>query len=454
MSQSSQNVSAVYYSIILTIAGAGSVLVWQVPKLPQVYYNLAFMIAYAVSLIFISTPLLISEIALGILSKKRLSKTFKYISNSAKFGFLALLILFGAALFLVILIGKLSTFCTTLVFGQHFILTQNLSHTLALINRPIVISLILSTFAITCLLYFMQRNRLVIRSASILTILSIAVFFILYFYNLYHDSVSYYTLLKSFFNPDFSLLTHFAIWQSAVTLALFSALIGLGVHLTLGQYLSVKASIRKTGLLCLLFNIIGCFLVISLCLTHNNSLAGRTVSHTTTMISVSYFASMITVCVKLFPALLTAALLCQVFKFKPDDIKHLPLPLKALPFIALFFAALLYQFELSKTTYRILSESFLTHLMLLIAYVETLLFGWIFDAQKLTYLLHKQTHIRLTVFFNISLRLIAPTMLLGTFIHEIGEFYFLSTFLSDVVIYLVALIVTVIIGVLLNRKFR
>ena len=94
------------------------------------------------------------------------------------------------------------------------------------------------------------------------------------------------------------------------------------------------------------------------------------------------------------------------------------------------------------------------YLVLIVAYIETLLLGWVFGAQKISYQLSKLGIIKRRVWPIIVLRIIAPTAILSTLIYEIAFVYFVIDFGIHFMIIVVSFLITIILGSILHRRFR
>ncbi|WP_018299051.1 hypothetical protein [Fangia hongkongensis] len=436
------------HSIILIGAAIGGILFWQIPKLPETYYNLSFLIAYIVSLIFISAPIFVAETASSFLSKKTLFANLRYLSGSERFRWFGILIVLASILMLIFTMGNLSSFISAFVFSTHMATTQNLQHTLDNAHTYSAVITIITSAVLIVLLLILQLRRFFIASAMILSLFGIVLFIAFFIYSIAFQNLL--VALSSFFTPNFTLLSHFSLWYSAITLALFTSLIGFGAHIALGREIKTHFSYRKLTGIYLISSVI--FAAIIMILYHSYSAT----SHTTQMTAHAN-PFVLTSLMLLFVILLNlslSTLLCQVGKVAMPYTKKATFPIRLILFVLLFLAILFYQLDFSKTALSIFSESFIFSLVLFIAYVETLLFGWIFDAQKMHYALYKHTQIKMSALFNISLRLIAPTAILGTLINSIVSIYLNTNYLLDIIVFVLSFVITIVLGRILYQKFK
>ncbi|WP_119344793.1 hypothetical protein [Facilibium subflavum] len=447
MSQT-KNIKSAYYSFVIIAASLGAILFWQIPKLSQSYYNITFIIAYAICLFFIALPMVISESAFGMLSQKLIRPSMRYITRSGGFNWLSLLIMLGALIVLVVVINSLHMITQSAIYTGywHFaksadklpLFIHNFSSPLSVIITTVVLILIF-------VLHKMQNFTL----ERILALIGLGLFIALFVYlmiNFRHDDSP---AVMAFFDIKLYLFNDIMLWYHAITLALLSSFVGVGIHLTTGQYLPTKLSLRKFCFTFITGNIILSLLTILIF----KVLTTQTLSHLYQPVTLAQaYALSLLYFITLFICLILAAtLLCRVFQITKDNKRSL---WRVTGYVALLVIVFIYQFILPYNLQNWLSSSFLICLILFIAYMQTLLFGWIFDAQKLTYQLYKQTNIKFSAVFNVTLRLIAPGAILSLLLMTAFSDFIMPSLMVGIVFFIISLIVTIILGSLLHKRFQ
>ncbi|WP_395946936.1 hypothetical protein [Caedibacter taeniospiralis] len=436
-----------FYSLIIVAASIGAFVYWQISSYPKEFNNIAFVFAYALMLIFVSIPLSLSETISGFLSKKTLTGSLHYVSHSRRLRFIGLLSLTLAALLLILVSTRMSTISTSLVYTSLWYISQSPEKPLFLIDHfTLVISLVLSSLIVLVIWLAQTRQRFLNLACafSTLGLTSLVGLFIM-------NTLNIGSATSHFFTPNFQLLSLIDVWGSALSLALFSSLIGLGINSVLGTHLNAQCPIRRFSWM---FAIGSMLAVILIMLMQNSQLnSGRLTSGILSFQS-AYTLNLLAFGMFFFCLLTAAILLCQTFKGLDTSVSthkwYVYLPL----FILLLAAVILYQHLLAKTAQQIIQSELILNLIFVIAYVEILAFGWICDAQKLSYQLHKATNIKLSAIYNLSLRLIAPGAILTAFIQKILSIWLSVHWITMTGIFLASLIFTVILGSFLHRRFQ
>ncbi|WP_203250214.1 hypothetical protein [Cysteiniphilum marinum] len=437
------------YALSIVAASIGVFVYWQISRYPEAFNNIAFVFAYAVMLILISMPLFVSETISGFLSKKPLTGSLHFAARSQRLRFIGLLSMVLAAILLIMVIARISVTSSSLVYTSFWYTTHSAEKTLHLIdNYTLLIGIIFSAIIVIIIGFSQTRERFLKLSSAFAT-LGLACLIGLFIMN----AVTFNTSLTTgtFFTPDFHLLASIDVWESALSLSLFSGLIGLGVNSVLGTYFNAQCSIRRFSWSFVIGSIITVIIIMLIQSLYTNSsrsasdVLGFQYAYTLNLLAFGMF---------FFCLLTTAILLCQTFKgLNTSTTKHkwyVYLPF----FILLLAASIIYQHVLAYTVHDILQSNVIIILILFIAYLEILIFGWICDAQKLSYQLHKATKIKLSALYNLSLRLIAPSAILAVFTHKILSIFVTMHWFSIVGIFILSLIFTVILGSFLHRKFQ
>ncbi|WP_116963479.1 hypothetical protein [Fastidiosibacter lacustris] len=444
------SIRSALYSLIIVAAAIGLFLYSQISKYPIEYNNISFIFAYILMLVFISMPVLISESISGFLSKKKLSGSLHYMTKSNRLRFVSLLSLLLAGLILIIVINNMSLLTTSLVYTSHWYMDHSPEKTLYIIHQyALTISVALSVLMIVILFITQTAKRFLNLSAAFST-LGIACLIGLFIMN----SITFKAgvITTDFFIPNFSLLTKQQVWINALTLALFSGLIGLGINTVFGTYLTAQCSIRRFSWIFIIGSVIAAIVIMLIQNFYVKStksaseILGFEYAYTLNLLAFGLF----------FFCLLTAAiLLCQTFKgLVTQNIKNTKWYVYLPFFILLLAAVIIYQHIVKDEFKQIIQSELIINLIFVITYIEILIFGWIFDAQRLSYQLQKATQIKLSAIYNLSLRLIAPSIILSAFIQKIYNIWVVTNWLTMLVIFILSLIVTTLFGSFLHRHFQ
>ncbi|WP_119328143.1 SLC5/6 family protein [Cysteiniphilum halobium] len=437
------------YALSIVAASIGVFVYWQISSYPQAFNNIAFVFAYAVTLIFISMPLFVSETISGFLSKKPLTGSLHYATRSQRLRFVGLLSMILAAILLVMVIARISITSSSLVYTSFWYTTHSAKKTLHLMDHyTLLIGIIFSTIIVIIIGFSQTRERFLKLCAAFAT-LGLGCLVGLFMMN----SITFNTGLTThhFFMPNFHLLVSIDVWESALSLSLFSGLIGLGINSVLGTYFNPQSSIRRFSWVFIIASIVTITMIMLMQSLYTNSsrsasdILGFQYAYTLNLLAFGMF---------FFCLLTTAVLLCQTFKdLSTSTTKHkwyVYLPF----FILLLAASIIYQHVLANKVHEVIQSELIISLILFIAYLEIIIFGWICDAQKLSYQLHKATKIKLSALYNLSLRLIAPSAILTAFTHKIVNIFVTTHWLSIIGIFILSLIFTVILGSFLHRRFQ
>jgi len=119
--------------------------------------------------------------------------------------------------------------------------------------------------------------------------------------------------------------------------------------------------------------------------------------------------------------------------------------------IVVLFFAITYYMMIGNYLFLSFRTAFFVHqYIFLTVIVECLIFGWIFDAQKITYLIQKQDGTKVSPLYNIFIRLITPvfiTMVVITqFIINFGIIVYLGTII-------ITFIIVILLGIALHKTY-
>lgn len=438
-----------FYALTIVAASIVVFVYWQINSYPESFSNITFVFAYTIMLLFISIPLLISENISGFLSKNTLTGSLHYVSRSQHLKFIGLLSkVIGALLLLLVSTRMLATslnfFYTNISYARHSVETELNS----ICSYTLTISIIFSIIIIV-IIGISQALKPFLKLTSAFSCLGIACLIGLFLINAISFNSS--LTMKSFFTPELKLLTSIDVWKSALKLSLFSSLVGLGINSVLGAYFNERCSIQRFSWTFIFSSIctVTVFMLIKSIYKNNSHNTLEVISS-----QYNYTLNLLDFCMFFFCLLTTAVLLCQTFKDFSNANNtykwyyHMPL------FILLLTAMIVYQHVLTDKLRHIIQTELITNLIFIITYFEILAFGWICDAQNLCYQIRKATKTKLSVLYNLSLRLIAPSTILTFFTHQLLSKYFNPHWMSMMIIFILSLILTVNIGNFLYRRFQ
>lgn len=437
------------YAFSIVAASISIFICFQITSYPQSFNNISFIFAYAVMLTLISMPLVISETCSGFLSKKSLTGSLYYATCSQRLCFFRFLSMTLATILLVMVIERMSVTSLRLVYTSFWYTIHFTEKSLHLIdNYSLVIGIIFSIIVLIIIGFSQARARF-LKLSSVFGTLGIAFLVSLFIMNV----ITFNTRLttSNFFIPNFYLLTSIDVWTSALSLSLFSGLVGLGINSVLGTYFNVQCSIKRCSWA---FVIVSILIVIIIMLIQSLYTNSNNFSFEVLGLEYAFTLNLLAFGMNFFCLLTTALLLCQTFKsLSTSTIKHkwyLYLPF----FILLLATVIIYQHVLSDKVHKIIQSELIISLILIISYIENLIFGWICDAQKLSYQLHKTTKIKLSALYNLCLRLIAPSAILTIFFDKILTIFTNTSWVLIIGIFIISLIFTILLGGFLHRRFQ
>ena len=432
-------------AFILSAAIMGTFFFWQASTLTSAYYNSGFAIMYFVCFLLICS-LLLSEQATSLLSRSLLASSLKHACRSQRFHFVSMLSMFAGFILLVTALSHLSSITESFAYTSTWYTSNSPQKALnALVNQQIYLKIIIAAIIIV-IVFFIQSQSIflkICRAFALLAFISLAALGVLF-------GLSNKAPLLTFLTPDLSLFTQLDAWIYAFTLAVLSTFVGFGINSVFGKLMQQQTSLRKFTYLFAIVNFLS--LVVILAIYH--SFLNTDASHSTQSLSMSnaYLLNLLMYGCFALGLLITIVLLCQTFK-TTQGIKHKKIVYAPL-FIVLLAFTIIYQLVMPNSVKLLVTQEWLISVILVICYVETLVFAWIFDAQKLSYELYKTTKLKLSIIFNISVRLITPNIVLSIFLLKAIESFTTISWLSAIIVFLICVLLTITLGSLLYKKFK
>ena len=244
--------------LLLVTVSVGAILFWQLPHFTAAYNNIAFVIAYAFSLLVIITPVWIAEIGIGVLSKQTIIGSFRFLSGSNRFFILAILSMLSLFLLLMIVINRLSIESIDQLYSSYWYFHNAEKVNTLLADFPILA--IITTIVMFSVMYIVQGLRSFI--VVVRVIAGVGLFLVLLVFLLMAvTQQGAVDAIVLFLSPNFNLMTSFALWHDAIMLALLSGVIGLGINIFTGYRLANGVLLAKLNIYFVLGNIVVVILI-------------------------------------------------------------------------------------------------------------------------------------------------------------------------------------------------
>lgn len=432
--------------LLLVTVSVGAILSWQLPHFTAAYNNIAFVIAYAFSLLVIITPVWIAEIGIGVLSKQTIIGSFRFLSGSNRFFILAILSMLSLFLLLMIVINRLSIESIDQLYSSYWYFHNAEKVNALLADFPILA--IITTIVMFSVMYVVQRLRYFI--VVVRVIAGVGLFLVLLVFLLMAvTQQGAVDAIVLFLSPNFNLMTSFALWHDAIMLALLSGVIGLGINIFTGYKLANGVLLAKINIYFVLGNIV-VVILISLLSTIYDALGSNELLGSGFFIFNALYLGSFFCC-----GVVSGLVIYHVFPISLGFYKHRFKQWFNLGFLSIMvISSIAYSLGVANHIDQINIAFLWFYLVLIVAYIETLLLGWVFGAQKISYQLSKLGIIKPRVWPIIVLRIIAPTAILSTLIYEIAFVYFVIDFGIHFMIIVVSFLITIILGSILHRRFR
>ena len=245
--------------LLLVAASIGAILFWQIPHFNAAYNNSAFVIAYALSLCIIVSPLWIAETSTGLLSKETIVGSFRFLSGSSRFFILAILSMLGLFVLLVLLINRLSIESINQLYSNYWYFSHGAKKIETLLaDFPGLV--IITTFLLFAILYFIQRSRYYLTVIRAIAGMGLLLFFLLFLFTVITTKGASDAIVL-FLSPNISLITSFALWHDAIMFALLSGFIGLGINIVNGSKFPKTVAVGRLNIYFIFGSIIAVTLI-------------------------------------------------------------------------------------------------------------------------------------------------------------------------------------------------
>lgn len=466
-------------TFVLVIAACGITLLWNFPHTAYMYGGVTFLFAYLICMFVLAIPLMVSETASHIiLPKANSADIIRHFSRSLMFRWSGLLMMITCMLLAAFCIGMMS-WSINYVLGYHSQawLAEQLFHKQGLtdIRHPLLHASFMITVGIiasSLLIFLLVTHRRVLNLMLVIVSTIATIFFGIFLISALMLSGSWYGL-EQFFTPHWETLLSLRTWYHASVFALFTTFVGLGVLMSIGSLSKMALNPRRFTIVFILgntlaallasimiFSILGHMsLTLNLPIESIASEKGLNLLFVTLPNAMSFFPHTGFVLDIIFylglflSTLVAASILFQTVLYNFEKT-HRNLSRKAISAMVIsFIAVIIILFSYFYTGLEIfVLDYFISHtLIFLLALIQYIIFAWVYDASRMSYQVNKLTGVKLTAWFNICARLIAPPLLM------VGLFYGIFENLSTTagwLLYFAFVMITIVIGVILQRKYR
>ena len=436
--------------LLLLAVSIGAILFWQIPYFNAAYNNIAFVVAYALSLLIIISPVWIAETGAGVLSKEPIVGSFHFLSGTNRFFMLAILSMLSLFFLLMILLNRLSIESIDQLYSSYWYFShsaKDIENLLA--DFPGL--LIITTVLIFSMLYFIQKSRHYLHLIRVVAGIGLLLFCLLFFFTIITTKGSYQAIVL-FLSPNFNLITSFALWHDAIMLALLSGFIGLGINLFNGHQFPSTGALGRLNVYFVFGSIIAVTLL-SFIFTIYETLGdvGKNGlgANGPFIVNVLYFCSFFCC------GLVASSFIYHIFTVSLWPGKNRSAKWLNLGFLSIMVTcSIVYTLGIADKADEVSLAFLFFYLILAISYIEILLLGWVFGARKMVYQLSKHGIIKLSAYFTILLRIIVPTAILSTLIYEVAFVYFVIDLGAHMIILSISFLITVIVGSILHRRHQ
>lgn len=474
-----KQMSPLSLTFVLVMGACGITLLWNFPHTAYMYGGITFLFAYLICMFVLSLPLIVSETASHIiLPKANSADKIRHFSRSLLFRWSGLLMMITCMLLAAFCIGMMS-WSLNYVLGYHSQawLAEQLFHKQGLtdIRHPLLhVTFMISVgiIASSLMIFLLVTHRKVLNLMLVIVSALAAIMFGIFTISALMLSGSWYGL-EQFFTPHWDMLLSLRTWYHASVFALFTTFVGLGVLMCIGSLSKKSLNPRRFAVVFMLGNtlaaLIASIMIFSI-LGHMSftlklpidSIASEKglnllfvtlpnamsfFPHTGFILDIMFYLGLF------FATLVAASVLFETVLYNFEKT-HRNLSRKAISAIVIAVIALiLIVFSYLYTGLEIfVLDYFISHtLIFLLALIQYIIFAWIYDASRMSYQINKLTGVKLTAWFNICARLIAPPLLL------VGLFYGIFDRLSTTsgwLLYFGFVIITIVFGIILQRKYR
>lgn len=426
-------------------AGLGNL--WRFPYLAYENGGAAFVVAYLICALLLGFPLLILENGLGQITGKAAPAALATVGSKGSFrwiGWVAILNMFTVVTFYMVISGWVISYVTyapTLKWGndtinffiRHIQQSSNIESA-----GKVVPAVFLGALAVYAMTYFAIRKGTsgIARIALWITPIPFLFLIILAINSLSLQGSS--EGLRFFLVPDWSQLLKLKVWFIAVSQAFFSLSIGTATMFALGSLLKRKENVKHSCLFIIfgdlavslisgiaIFGVLGYIaqlkgLPVQSVVDSGFGLAFIVLPEALSLLPFgkSIFATLF------FVALFTLAFTSIVAQMESilGGLMNIELKIKRSTYLLIISVlALLIGISYMRTNGIYVMDIvtyFLNYSILGTALMQTIIVGWIYNAEKLRTTLNQASNANITPFFDFSLKYFIPVILLTLILHQ------------------------------------
>lgn len=417
----------------------------------------AFLVPYLIALLVVGIPLMILEIGLG--HKMRGSAPASFASISKKWEWLGwwqiIFVMFGIVLYYSVVIAwslsflfmsfKLSwTQDPNTFFFKEFLMVSKGPFNIGQLRTPVVFSLFIIWF-LQWFITFKGVRKGLERANKIFMPLLFSLIAIIVFWGLRLPGAKEGILV--YLKPDFSRLGDIRVWMDAFSQIFFTLSLGFGIMIAYASYLPRKSEIVRDSLLisginCLfsLFAGFGVFAILGYMAKTTGQPVTEVVSESIGLAFVAFpkAISLLPYCAEIFGVLFFGSLviaglsssisIIEAFTSGIVDKFHYPRKIVVSVLSAVGFIGGIIFATQSGLYWLDIVDHFLTQYGLILAGIfECVVLGWIYKASSLRQHINHYSSWRLSYFWDICVKIIAPialiTILISSLVEEFSHSY-------------------------------
>lgn len=457
-------------AMIGSAIGLGNI--WRYPYVVYSNGGGAFLIPYITSILIMALPFLYLEYAVGFEFKTSVPNIYKKVKKPLEVvGWFICFVSFLILTYYVVIIGwdiiylvlsitkgwgaNTNTFFTTTLLHSTTS-TSGLSH----IIWPVLGSLIV----IWSIIWYISRQNLndgIGRFSKILIPLLVAIMAIVVIYSITLPGAS--IGINALFNPKWDALFNLNIWLAAAGQILFSLSLGWGVVSTYSSYLPKNSNLIKNGAIVATANCsfellaaIGVFSILGFMSMTQNVPINNVVTEGTglifvafptvfnTMGSIAYIIGPLFFLCVFFAGITTTISLLEPISFAITRKFEIRREIVVTILCAIgFLASIVFATGMGSYLVKIV-DNFLNNFGVLFGIVlECLIFGWLYNTEKLLNIINKNAKIKLGTWWIYLIKYLIPLMLIGIWVNGIYGLI-LTNNLTTLIIQLIIAILMVI----------
>ena len=462
-------------SFILAMIGSAVGLgnIWRFPNVLYSNGGGSFMIPYLVSLVFLGISFVLVEYAIGFKFRTSLSKIFFTIKPKLEpIAWFIILVVFLITTYYVCVVAwdliYLSvSFVQTWGTNPDVYFTTNILHATDSLSGifTIVPKVFVSVFAIWAVAWFIGQkdlNQGIGKVSKILLPVLLAIVFIIVAFSLTLPgaSIGY----GQIFSPDWSALTNFNVWLAAFGQIVFSLSLGMSIALTYASYLPESSKLTNNALIVAfsnsgfeIFNAIGIFSILGFMTLTSGIPFNELVTEGTGLAFVVFpnvfnvmhpwsliIGPLFFACI-LFAGITSIMALSEVVSFALSEKFGFSRKKSATLVCAVGFCISSLFATSAGSLLLGIFDAFLNNFALLFGVLlECIIFGWIYNFDKLVETLNNHSTIQMDPFWPIIIKYILPVCIFGLWAQGVYSTLLTGDFTSHMVMLCLSIVLLVV----------